>query len=64
MTEGLGAPKLAIKTRSRVRAWWLSTFRGYNIESVRRVPKVASFGRIVYDSIWILKPRPVEEEET
>ena len=64
VTEGSGAPKLGIKTRWRLRAWWLSTFRGYNIESVRRVPKVASFGQIAYNSIWVLKPKPVEKEDT
>lgn len=46
-----------IITRSRVRMWWLTFFRGYALESVRRTPKQNFFGEIYYETHWVLMPK-------
>lgn len=43
-----------IETTSKLMMWWLSTFRGYEVKAVARTPRVAPFGRIVYDSRYEL----------
>ncbi|MBI2433830.1 MAG: hypothetical protein HYV26_13265 [Candidatus Hydrogenedentes bacterium] len=49
-----------ICTTSGVRAWWLSTVRGYQVRSIVQMPRVGSFGRVRYYRRWI--SRPVEEK--
>lgn len=43
-----------LQTASRIRARWLSAFKGYRVVSVRKQPRSAMFGRMVYDTIWVL----------
>lgn len=42
-------------TTSRLKAWWLSLFKGYSIKCVRREPRQASFGSLSYKSVWVLE---------
>ena len=37
-----------------MRAWWLTTFRGYTLESKKRVPHQNVFGEIYYKNHWVL----------
>lgn len=47
-----------VQTKSRLRAWWLSTFKGYRIKLiVNGSPKQTVFGGVKYDSLWILIPQ-------
>lgn len=46
--------QVEITTSMRVRAWWLTTFRGYALESKRRVPHESAFGAIYYKNRWVL----------
>lgn len=46
--------KTEITTSARVRAWWLTTFRGYAVESKRRVPHESALGKIYYKNRWVL----------
>lgn len=52
------APREAerVTTSSRFRAWWLINVRGYRKGATTRTPKLGSFGRIAYDSKWVLHP--------
>ena len=43
-------------TKSRLRAWWLVTVRGYRRGTTSHVPKVGPFGRITYTRKWVLHP--------
>ena len=45
----------AVKTHSRVHAWWLTTFRGYRLDHLQESPNSISFGRVVYKRTWWLK---------
>lgn len=45
----------AIKTSSRVKVMWLTRFRGYNVDRVIKHPKHYTFGRLSYDTTYILK---------
>ena len=61
------APKGSITTSSRLRAWFLKTFRGYRVLSNHRLPKQNSFGEIYYTNSWILVKRSdddVDESDT
>ena len=58
MTEISVEKEGEVQTKSRLRAWWLSTFRGYRIKLiVNGSPKQTVFGGVKYDSLWILKPQ-------
>ena len=46
-----------ITTAFRLRMWWLRMFRGYRLESTRRMPKQNLFGEIYYKSHWVLHRR-------
>ena len=46
-----------ITTAFRLRAWWLRTFRGYRLESKRRMPKQSIFGEFYYKNHWVLRKR-------
>jgi hypothetical protein len=46
-----------LSTGSRVRAWWLTTFRGFRVDMVTREPKSVSFGKVVYQSRYVLCKR-------
>ena len=46
--------KVEIITSARVRAWWLTTFRGYTLESKKRVPHESPFREIYYKNHWVL----------
>ena len=47
-------PEGSITTSSRVRVWYLTTFRGYEVFSQHRLPKQNSFGEIYYRNSWVL----------
>ena len=47
-----------VRTTSHLRAWWLTTFKGYELRiQVKRSPKRTIFGRIAYKNTWVLQPR-------
>jgi len=48
-------------TTSRLRAWWLTSFRGYGVAKTFEVPRQVAFGRIAYANTWRLKPPPDDE---
>lgn len=43
-----------VSTGSRLKAWWLTTFRGFRVDMVTREPKTVSFGKVVYASRYVL----------
>lgn len=43
-----------ITTSARMRAWWLTTFRGYALKSKKRVPHESVFGESYYKNHWVL----------
>ena len=47
----------AIITESRLRAWWLRTFGGFQLRNVNREPKMGSFGSIRYQKRYVLVPK-------
>lgn len=49
-----------IKTSSRIRVFWLSTIRGWEVEKKVQTPQGYSFGRLTYKTSWILKPKNAE----
>jgi hypothetical protein len=46
----------ALATHSRLRKWWLTTFRGYRVHSASHAPKQSALGRLTYVSHWWLEP--------
>ena len=44
-----------ISTKSWLRMWWLTMFRGYRVSRTERVPKQYVFGRLTYDNTWWLR---------
>ncbi|MBI4558098.1 MAG: hypothetical protein HY706_11000 [Candidatus Hydrogenedentes bacterium] len=49
-----------VVTGSHWRMWWLTRFRGHTVKHVIHQPKIGAFGRIRYDSVWVLVPPGVE----
>jgi len=49
-----------IQTDSRMRAWWLTTFKGYKVKTLRRQPKAGLFGVLRYESHWLLSADPTQ----
>ena len=50
-----------IRTSSRLRAWWLSKFKGYRIKLViKKSPKPGILGGVKYESVWVLAPQRIE----
>jgi len=47
-----------VKTRNRLKAWWLCTFGGFRIMSVSKLPATTIYGGISYTKTWWLTPRP------
>lgn len=45
----------SVTTSHHLRLWWLEYVRGYTVDSVHRVPKAGSFGRIHYKTSWVLR---------
>ncbi|MBI5093582.1 MAG: hypothetical protein HZB26_14205 [Candidatus Hydrogenedentes bacterium] len=43
-----------VTTNSRVRAWWLTTFKGYRVKTVRRQPMAGFLGSVRYECQWLL----------
>ena len=55
-----GAPIIngtEVKTSSRLRKIWLTTFRGYSLENTRQHPKQNAFGEIYYKTEFVLAKR-------
>jgi len=46
----------ALATHSRLRKWWLTTFRGYRVHSASHVPRQSAWGGLTYVSEWWLEP--------
>ncbi len=46
----------AVKTTSRFRKWWLSTFRGYTVVKAIEHPDKMRFGHLTYSRVWMMKP--------
>ena len=46
----------ALATHSRLRKWWLTTFRGYRVHSASHAPRESAFGGVTYASLWWLEP--------
>lgn len=51
-----------VKTSSKLRMAWLSTFRGYKVETRTQTPMGYSLGRLQYKTSWVLKPKEVKSE--
>jgi hypothetical protein len=49
-----------VRTRSRLRAWWLCTFGGYRVLSVSKQPAPTIYGSIRYIKTWSLALRTAE----
>ena len=52
-----------IKTASRLQKWWLTTFRGFEVEQVMKHPHHYLLGRLTYRQTWVLRP-PRESEQS
>lgn len=51
-----------ITTSSRIRVWFLKTFRGYRVLTTRRTPMQSTFGEIYYRNTFVLaKEEPPDE---
>ena len=48
-------PAGAVETSSRLRAWWLNVFHGYEVFEQKLRPHEGSFGRVTYRTIWLLR---------
>lgn len=46
-------------TDSLLRLWWLTTFRGYRVITVRQAPRESAFGRVRYARRWLLGSKPL-----
>jgi len=46
-----------LKTRSRLRVWWLCKFNGFRVVSVSQLPETTLIGGIRYARTWWLAPR-------
>ena len=46
-----------VKTSSKLYMKWLSTFRGYKVETRMQMPKGYSLGRLQYKTSWVLRPK-------
>ena len=58
MTQGSLENRGEVQTKSRLRAWWLSKVKGYQIKLiVAKAPKQTVFGGVKYDRLWILTPQ-------
>ena len=47
----------SVACKSRLRVWYLRTFRGYDLLVTKAKPSVGPFGRIRTQRIWHLKKR-------
>ena len=47
----------SVESKSRLRVWYLKTFRGYDIVMTKSTPSVGSFGRINARRVWHLRKR-------
>lgn len=43
-----------VTTSSRIRKWFLTSFRNYRLVSTRRLPRENAFGEIYYRDSWVL----------
>lgn len=43
-----------VRTTSRMRAWYLTRFRGLHLRAVRCTPNITFFGLLVYVRCWVL----------
>lgn len=53
-------PAALIETTSAVKAWFLSRFRGCQVQSCWRRPYIALGCFVVYKSAWVLVPATVK----
>lgn len=44
-----------VSTNSRIRYWWLVTFRGYRFVGAKALPLQGAFGLIGYRRTWWLR---------
>lgn len=61
MKTAPSALKPRIATRSRVRVWWLATFRGYRLVRTTEEPQEGSFGHLRFVSHFWLEPQAAPE---
>ena len=54
-----GVGNQAICTKSRLKAWYLTTFRGRRIRSVYRRPILHTMGVVFYTTSWIVVPNGI-----
>ena len=47
----------SVESKSRLRVWYLKTFRGYDVIVTKATPSVGSFGRINARRVWHLRKR-------
>ena len=52
----------ALKTRSRLRRWWLNSLFGYHVVDVRRQPRAGLFGQLTYDETYLMAPGKRDEQ--
>ena len=45
-----------VKTSSRLRKWWLSAMRGYEVVNALEHPNRLILGHLTYTMTWVLKP--------
>ncbi len=44
-----------METSSKLKAWWLKSFHGYEELEQKLRPRKRLFGRISYERVWLLK---------
>jgi hypothetical protein len=54
-TSGL-IGKDGVRTTSWLRMWWLTKIKGFQISNMMEHPTRYSFGKLVFQRVWILKP--------
>lgn len=54
MRASLESASISVESKSRLRVWYLKTFRGYSLTMVKATPSVGPFGRIRTQRVWHL----------
>jgi hypothetical protein len=62
MVKAVKGGTVSVITNSRFRAWWLTTFKGYEVSSRAVEPKMGPIGQIRYVKHWHLQSISGEED--
>ncbi|MBI2425685.1 MAG: hypothetical protein HYV27_22860 [Candidatus Hydrogenedentes bacterium] len=51
------------QTHSWVYKTWLTVFRGYTVNEIRKTPRPTGLGFITYQNLWSLQPRDAADSD-